>query len=194
MRNFQRLAEGVDVFPLLHAIQRQPELWNRDDVRWFHPMSAHREIDDILLRYNAFDKEKDDFVDKVCSSIDVVDYPAFDSLPQARKLIFDLMRAVEGKHLGRVFISRVAQGIGIPPHVDEIAPATEAYPDRTIPAVYYDRYHIVLASAPGTDFRCGGESVYMAPGSVWWFNNQVEHSVFNNGGTDRIHMVLDIHV
>lgn len=193
MRNFNCIARNVDVQPLLQAVARQPDLWNKDDVRWFHERSAHQEIDDILLRYNAFDKTMDDFVEKVCAEIQVVDYPAFARLPQARPILFALMRQVEGTHLGRVFISRMRQGAEIPPHVDLIAPAVEAFPGKIQPADYYDRYHVVLASAPGAVFDCGDESVYMAPGELWWFNNSILHRVVNNGGCDRVHMIVDIH-
>ncbi len=193
MRHFLKIAHGVDTMPLLNAVTRQPDLWNGHDVRWFHPQSAHREIDDILLRYNAFDREKDDFVEKVCAEIQVVDYPPFVKLPQARPLLFDLMRRVEGTHLGRVFISRVPNQVVIPPHIDLIGPAVEAFPDKIQPADYYDRYHFVLASGAGSIFRCGDETVTMMPGEVWWFNNSVEHEVINNSGVDRIHMIADIH-
>lgn len=192
MHNFLRLAAGVDVAPLLLEIARQPDLWNAHTVRTFHEQSAHRVIDDIVLRYNRFDAG-DDFVDAVCSRIEVENYPAFARLLQARLLVNMLMARVNGEHLGRVFISRMRPGVCIPPHTDRIAPAEEAFPDRIIPAIYYDRYHICLQSGPGVYFRSGAESVYMAPGEAWWFQNLEEHEVINNSDVDRIHLIADIH-
>lgn len=192
MRNFLRIAENIDVLPVLHEIAARPHLWNRHTVRTFHEQSAHRSLDDIVLRYNPFDGAKDDFVDAVCSRIHVVNYPAMAELPLARQIVMALMGRVQGEHLGRAFISRIKPGGSIPPHTDRIPPAEEAFPDRIPPASYYDRYHVVLQSQPGTVFACGDEQVYMPPGTVWWFNNQLEHSVVNNSADDRIHLIVDI--
>lgn len=192
MQNFLKLGQGIDVTPLLLELALQPDLWNAYTVRTFHEQSAHRVIDDIVLRYNRFEPG-DDFVDAVCSRIEVENYPPFARLVNARGLVSGIMGRVNGEHLGRVFISRMAPGISIPPHTDRIAPAEEAFPDRIVPAVYYDRYHLCLQSSPGVGFRCGNEQVYMAPGELWWFNNQIEHEVQNNSAADRIHLVIDIH-
>lgn len=191
MRNFQQIASGIDFMPVLLEIQRQPELWNQYTVRTFHEQSAHRQLDDIVLRYNRFDAG-DDFVEAVCSRIDVVDYPASRALPMTRAMCLAVMGKVSGVHLGRVFVSRIRPGGVIPPHTDRIPPAEEAFPERTPPATYYDRYHVPLQSGPGCLFRCGEERVLMNPGELWWFNNQVEHEVANQSGADRVHLVIDI--
>jgi hypothetical protein len=192
MRNFLMIANGIDFMPVLLEVQRQPELWNRFQVRSFHDRSGVRGLDDIVLRYNRFD-EGDDFVDAVCSRIEVVDYPAMRALPMARQMCLAVMAKVQGVHLGRVFVSRIKPGDGIGPHTDHIAPAEEAFPDRIAPAAYYDRYHVPLQSGPGCYFRCGDETVLMSPGQLWWFNNEVEHEVSNQSGHDRMHLVMDIH-
>ena len=191
MRNFQCLAKGVNPTGLLQELASQPELWNQYTVRTHHPQSAHRVVDDVLLRYSRFNSG-DDFVEAVCSEIAVVDYPAWYKLPSAHPLIFGLMTQVKGLHLGRVMVSRVAPGVSIPLHTDRIAPAELAFPDKIPPAQYYERYHVALQSEPGTVFRCGDEAVYMAPGEVWWFDNQQIHGVENNSAADRIHLIVDI--
>lgn len=187
-----QIAAGVDPLPLLHAIALQPQLWNANRTRTWHPQSAHRVVDDILLRYNQFDPDKDDFVERVCSEIPAINMPAFAALPQAIPIVFGLMARVQGEHLGRVFISRMAPGICIPPHTDRIAPAEEAFPDKIPPAVYFDRYQVALKASPGVVFRVGDETVFMEPGSIWWFDNCVEHEVLNHSQDDRISMVIDI--
>ena len=192
MRHFLRILDGIDVVPVLAEIARQPELWNQYPVRTFHERTAHKGLDDILLRYNAFDPATDDFVDKVCSSIEVVNYPASQRLPAAYMLALALMGRVRGEHLGRVFISRIPPGGGIPPHSDRIGPAEEAFPDRIAPAVYYQRYAVPLVSDPGCVFRIGNEQMNLKPGEVWWINNQVEHEVLNGSGADRLSLVVDI--
>jgi hypothetical protein len=193
MRHFQQIAAGVDPLPLLHALALQPDLWNANRTRTWHPQSAHRVVDDILLRYNDFDAERgDDFVERVCSEIPAVNMPGFAALPQAIPIVFGLMARLNGEHLGRVFISRMAPGVCIPPHTDRIAQAEEAFPDKIPPAVYFSRYQCILKSQPGVVFRVEDEEVYMEPGSIWWFNNCVEHEVQNLSGDDRISLVIDI--
>lgn len=193
MRNFLRLAENIDFSALLQQLAAQPELWNQYKVRYTNegPLSVHKPVDDIVLRYNPY-VQGEDYMDKICSSVAVVDYPPWYKLTASHDYIFALMTRVKGKHLGRVMISRVAPGVGIPAHSDLIPPAVALFPDRPEPAKYYERYHLVLQSGPGAVFYCAGESVYMAPGEVWWFNNQLEHSVENNSRFDRIHLVCDI--
>lgn len=179
MRFFERLAFNVDVVPLLHAVQRQSELWNRDTLRTKFPGTPHSEVDDIWLRFQAMPEDGD--VSKLVNEHESVNYPAFWHLPQARSIIFDLMRRVEGERLGRVLITRLAPGRAIALHRD-----------GGTHAAYYDRYHVVLQNSPGCVFRAGAEAVFMAAGEVWWFDNAQEHEVNNGSEDDRVTMIVDI--
>lgn len=178
MRLFQQIAANIDVMPLLHTIQRKPHLWNRENIRTRYPQSPHHQADDIILRFNDI---PDDDITKVINDKDCLNYPALAELPQARVLIFDLMRRVEGEQLGRVVITRLAPGRCITPHADQGAPAE-----------FYDRYHVVLQNFPGSIFECGDEKVTMRSGDCWWFDNTKTHSVKNNSADDRISMIVDI--
>ncbi len=173
MKHFQKL--GVcNVQPLLAALARQPELWNKNPIRTSHQGTVHADASDILLRYNEEGTESID-------NIDNIDYPAFTLLPQARSLVFDLMRLVEGNRLGRVFITKLSPDGKILPHKDE-----GRSPE------YYDRYHIILQNYLGSDFRAEDEVVCMNAGEVYWFNNKVEHEVINDSIDDRISLIVDI--
>lgn len=174
MENFFRLAKGVNPAPLLVAISRQPELWDQNTLRTKHPNTAHSQVNDIWLMFN-------DLGDGVANDIIVRPYPAFKDLPQARSIIFDLMRIVEGVTLGRVIITRLAPGKKIAPHVDGGAPAT-----------YFSRYQVALQSLPGALFTIGEETVNFESGEVWLIDNKKEHSVVNNSRDDRIVMIVDI--
>jgi hypothetical protein len=178
MNNFQCLAANVDVIPLMNAILRDPALWNQNTLRTAHPNTAHSQVDDIWLRFNEVEPENQL---AVVDDTECVNYPAWWALPQARALIFDLMRRIEGERLGRVLVTRLRPGGKIAPHVDGGAPAT-----------YYERFHVVLNSAPGCLFRAGDETVSMRTGEVWWFDNTKEHEVINNSVDDRIHLIIDI--
>ncbi len=176
MRNFQLIAAGVDVTPLLHAVMRRPELWNKNRLRTTYRETPHADADDIWLWFNEADDETTVIDDK-----DTVPYPAWQALPQARPIVFDLMHRVGGARLGRVLITRLAPGKSIAPHADGGAPAE-----------YYSRYQVALQSLPGCLFTAGGETVTFRPGEVWYFDNRVTHSVANNSADDRIVMIVDI--
>lgn len=185
MRNFQCLAQGLNVTPLLAALVRRPELWHEDTYMRDYPQGPFGETDSILLRFPVKSvKETEEEVKDHLSKYDQhenIDYPAFKALPEARPLVFGLMGLVQGERLGRVIINRIKPGGVIFPHVD-----TKSHTD------YYTRYHVVIKSQPGVVFRAGDEKVYMAPGELWWFDNTEEHEVLNNSQDDRIHMVIDV--
>ena len=176
MRNFDLIAEGLDIMPLRHAVARQPGMWNANSLRTTHPGTVHGEADDIWLRFDPTGN-----LDTVIDGYESVDYPAFAALPQARPIVFDLMRRVEGVRLGQVLITRLKPGGRIYPHEDA--------GDH---AAYYERYQISLQGLPGCVFRAGGEQLTMASGEVWWFDNGQTHEVVNNSAGDRIHMIVDI--
>jgi len=174
MDNFHKIWEGVPTGQLLNAIKRQPELWDQNTLRTTHPGTAHDEVNDIWLFFNELGGDTAN--DKI-----VMPYPAWDKLPQARPIIFDLMRLVEGVQLGRVIITRLAPGKKIKPHVDGGAPAE-----------YYTRYQVALKSMPGALFRIGEETVNFQSGEIWMIDNRKEHEVMNNSAEERIVMIVDI--
>lgn len=106
MRNFYKMASGMDVMPLMVALHSKPHLWNQNTLRTTAKVEVenvnggkevietpHREIDDIWLRMNDLSKcyqsdaEKEAFFDhREC-----INYPALLELPQAKALIMALM-------------------------------------------------------------------------------------------------------
>lgn len=182
MRNFHKIAEGVDVTPLMHSVMRQPELWNQNTFRTTFPNTPHVDVDDIWLRFT--DPEKCKAVGNVIGD----DYPIW--LPPAQKLreafpiILDLMRRVEAYELGRVLISRIKPGGRILPHADVDGSYVQTN-DRA-------RYHVVLQGLPGSMYRTGDETVCMRTGECWWFNAHEVHEVVNNSSDDRVHLLVDV--
>lgn len=176
MRHFQIIAQNVDVLPLAHALHRKPELWNRNDLRTTYPNSPHADVDDIWLWFNETEDPAAVVDDKETQPC-----PAWGALPQARPIVFDLMRRVEGVRLGRVIITRLAPGKKIAAHADQGAPAE-----------YYQRYQVALQNLPGSTFRIGDETVVFSPGDVWHIDNRIEHEAVNASADDRIVMIVDI--
>ncbi len=192
MRYFQRIAAGVDVLPLAHALQRKPYLWGAEPMRTLVHNGPHAEVDDVLLRFEdvppALAAKASEGGAEAWAEFEALPLafrPAWTELPEAKPLIQGLMVRVGAYELGRVVITKLRPGGCIYPHAD-----TGAYsetPDRS-------RYHVVLNSTPGSTFRCANEAVYMAPGDIWWFDPQSVHSVENNGVDDRLHLLVDVRI
>jgi|SRR5579863_5367152 len=186
MKNFLRLGEGVDIVPLLLAVQQKPYLWDQYKLRTTHARTPHAEVSDIWLRFNDLKpfegrdptEARDEFLDQHES----VCYPAWDELPEAQLIVHSLNAKVKGFRIGRVLLTKLAPGKRIYRHTDT--------GDH---AAYYERFHVVLQSSPGCLFNAGDETICMRTGEVWWFQNQAEHEVINNGTDDRIHLIVDIH-
>lgn len=176
MRHFTKIAEGVDVVPILNALAVRPELWNQNPLRTTHPASPHQETDDIWVLFNRIPENEAEVVD----DLDVIPYSAWSELP-IRAVVLDLMRRIDGMRLGRVLITRLAPGASIPEHVDQGAPAT-----------YYERYHLALQSYPGALNHSGGETVNYRMGEFWHFDNKAPHSIVNNSEDDRIVLIMDV--
>lgn len=153
-------------------------MWNENTLRTSHPQTAHADADDIWLLFNRIPVNAAEVVDDTV----VFPYRAWNELAHLRSLVLDLMRRVDGVRLGRVLLTRLAPGKRILPHADGGAPAQ-----------YFKRYQIALQSLPGCTFRSGDETVQFTSGSVWWFDNRIEHEVINNSADDRIVCIVDIH-
>lgn len=178
MKNFLQIGAGLDVIPLLMALQNHPELWDADKVRSTFDQSPHRDVQDILLRFS--DTNEADIGDQLlCHNM-----PAMAVMPQARALIYWLMARVEGDMLGRVVITKLAPGKRIYPHSDVLG----------LYANTMNRFHIPLQAGPGCVFIAGGEQVAMRVGDAWDFNAHAEHEVINNSADDRIHLIVDIRI
>lgn len=185
MDNFLRIGQGIDTTPLLLAITRRPELWREDTYLRDYPQGPFADVESIMLRFPvkrvAETEEELKNANSLYDQHENIDYPAYKLLPEARSIVMQIMHAVGGERLGRVMINKIRPGGRIFPHAD-----TPSH------AEYYSRFHCVLLSRPGVEFRCGEEKVYMEQGSVYWFNNKLEHAVENNSAEDRIHMIVDV--
>ncbi|MDB5985533.1 MAG: hypothetical protein JWR16_586 [Nevskia sp.] len=53
------------------------------------------------------------------------------------------------------------------------------------------RVHIPVQTDPNVLFTCGDQTVHMAVGEVWLFDNWRQHSVHNGSARKRIHLVAD---
>ncbi len=171
----KRLASGLCVAPVLTSLT--PELWRDITVRQEHPDSPHRDTECIFVR----GPEKFTLT-KLFMDIGSYDYPAKEQLEPALSALLDSVSCdtLHITELGRVLIVKLKAGGVVTEHVD-----------RGLYADYYDRFHIVLSTNKNCISITGEESDHWAEGECWWFNHKLPHSAYNNGLTDRVHLIID---
>lgn len=81
---------------------------------------------------------------------------------------------------GRSRLMRLAPGAGVPEHAD----INYHWHTRV-------RLHIPVFTRPEVRFHCDGQSVHMAEGEAWIFDNWRRHHVENGSDAERIHLVAD---
>lgn len=178
MKNFLELYQ-FDPLPLLHELHRQADLWKADTYLRDYPQGPFGDTETVFVRFppaSVSELEQSTRDQHECVWMDGAVY-----LPAARPIILNLMASVGGERLGRCMINKLRPGGHVYPHAD-----------TPVHAQYWDRYHAVLQTGPGCNFRCGEETVHMPQGRVWWFQNELEHEVVNNSAVERIHLVIDI--
>lgn len=178
---FMIVESGLDVSPLLEAVKEQPGLWKEITIRQEVDGSPHHDTECIFLRW-----AKDKSLQSVFTEIPAIDYPALFKLPQARKLIAEVVRKVKGTELGRVLITKLLPNGVIDPHPDE-----GDYAD------YYERFHVPLESSDEDCFFVEhtpgqGEFLFMREGDLVWFNHKKKHWAVNNSTKERIHLIVDV--
>lgn len=166
--------------PALDQLLSDPALWYFHTERQDHPASPHKDTKCIYLR------GPEQFTVRHIFGVSVKDYlhEQF-AMPEMvtlyRYIAYWLETNKAATLLGRVMIANLKPGGRITPHSDQ-----GQY------AEYFDRVHFCLsADSPGNYFHCGGETVEMAPGELWWFDHHQEHSVENLTTKDRIHLIMD---
>lgn len=97
------------------------------------------------------------------------------AMPYARQIL-----AGFGVVWSRSRLMRLAPGMGVPEHAD----INYHWHMRA-------RLHIPIFTWPEVRFHCDGQSVHMAAGEAWIFDNWRRHHVENNARAERIHLVAD---
>lgn len=97
------------------------------------------------------------------------------AMPYARQIL-----AGFGVVWSRSRLMRLAPGASVPEHAD----INYHWHTRV-------RLHIPIFTRPEVSFHCDGQSVHMAAGEAWIFDNWRRHHVENNASAERIHLVAD---
>jgi hypothetical protein len=182
MRNFQQVANSIDVLPLVLELYRQPELWNQHTART-GGKGSFEGTDDIWVRFR--DPQELTSTSSFNEPFTPVFYPAWHALPHLRPLVFGLMARLEAVQLGGILITRVPPGQQVAPHDDR---------GRWHPEFFKTKAYMPLATNPLCYSTCEEERVVMQIGEVWLFDNLKTHSTVNDGETDRITVIISMRV
>lgn len=168
-----KLAEGLEVGPILDVLDAHPELWNQHTERTAHPNSPHHGLDDIWARYAppGVDPTQPHDAEWYESPLTKVLKP----------LIYELMSFVRGDHLGGVLITRIPAGAQCKPHTD---PGWHAR--------YYEKFAVSLRADPLQAFCFDSAALVTKPGDLFWFDNSQRHWVTNDTPNERITLIVCI--
>jgi hypothetical protein len=181
---YMKLGSGMNVGTLLFQMALHQELWNQNLERIDFKGSPHRETQDIWLRYH--DKERAVKGEKGWHDEQYpIWYPGAYALPAVKPMLLNLMASVGGESLHGALIYKIPPGKKIYPHTD---PGWHVN--------YTDKFNIYLQSDPKTVFNYPrhGEQMRTNTGDVYWFRNDVEHEVINEGDSDHIVLTCCIHI
>ena len=179
MTNFVKIADGINVEPVLQEVLAQPDLWNEYAERNHDPNSPHFGVPDIWVRYRKREElvTGDDFRAPHFAEF----YPAWHRLRSLQPIVYGLVARVKAVYLGGILITKIPPGGQVKPHHDRGSWHAEEMNMKV---------YVPLQSNDGCINHCEDESVTMRPGDVWTFDNLKIHSVENRGETDRITAII----
>ena len=175
--HFTRIAESVDIAPLLEELEAESDMWSADTSRQ-RKVRCQRHTRNIFLR-----APKKPLPPGARNANDVHESrlaPAAGKFPLA--LTFCERTAAElDAELGRATLVALLPKCRVFPHVDAGA--------------YYrvrDRLHLVLKSPQGSPLTAGNETVVMREGELWAFDNKARHFADNPSSRPRVHLIFDV--
>jgi len=182
MSTHELVCSDLDVSKLKAEILGHYEEFDRYNQRRVFENSPHAQMTDIWARYNDINPflEKGSLVGFEAEH-DSIWYPVIEKIPAVKKVVFDLMYAVDGERLGGIFITKLAPGGKIAKHTDD-----------GWHAKYYDKFYVPLLNEKGAKFCFEDGDINPLLGDAWWFDNSKGHVLENNTDSDRIAMIVCI--
>ena len=179
-RTHKKIDLLLDVAPLREAIDNNPQLFDEFTFRKDNPLSPHREMQDIIFRYNARENFNDDRA-KFNEEHDPVWYEGATVIPEVKDIVFAVMAKVRGERLGMVLCTKLPPGGEIAPHID-----------GGWHAEYYKKYYVAINNKPGATFHFVDGVIEPREGEVYEFDNSETHWVENNSDEDRVSLIVCI--
>ncbi len=172
--NFTLIAAGVDVSGVVAELDAHPALWGARPYRTEDPTSPHAAAPDIWLRYRKLAELTSPAAYREPHFAEF--YPEWSLVPSLHPVVYNLMAHLRAVHLGGILVTRIMPGHRILPHNDRGSWHAE---------FMNTKLYVVLKDNPWCLNHCEGDTVHMRTGDVWRFDNLREHSVVNDGPTER---------
>jgi uncharacterized cupin superfamily protein len=176
----RHIESGLPVSALVEQLDRHPEAWNTHRMRTEAYGTPHNGIDDIWVRYNAWENFHGDpqaFNAEHVSSW----YPVIADIPAAWSLARRVMRRVGGKKLGGVLITRIPPGGEVKPHID-----------HGWHAGHYEKFAVQVKGNKDQAFCFDDAELRPEPGDLYTFDNSFRHWVKNDSDSERITLIICI--
>lgn len=178
MSHFTKIAEGIDVAPLLAQIDAHPELWDQRPERRIGN-SPHRETSDIWCRYAAKEAMQSPYFSQRPHRS--VWWPPFRDLWEVADVTTDLMQTLAiPLGLGGILITRIPPGKQVYEHDDRGSWHAEHYSTKV---------WTVLRGNNQCVNTVEDEAMVWKPGEAWSHDNLLRHSVRNDGPIERICLI-----
>lgn len=171
----QLLPFTVDVSEAQKQLER--DVWNRHDLR--RNAYVHKEVDDIWVRYNAWENYTGDVSAFNCEHVSVW-YPVVSEIPAIWSIVRKVCRRVKGD-LGGVLITRIPAGGKVTPHID-----------RGWHAEAHRKIAVQIKGDLNQSFNWDGFSLSAVDGEVYEFRNDIPHWVDNDSDRERITLIICI--
>ncbi len=174
MPKIELIVEGVDVAPMVAALEAHPELWSQFTTRTENPESPHHGTQDIWARWADPATVQSD------GSHMSTWFPPAGVLP-VKEMAGQVMALTGALQLGGVLITRIPAGESVKPHVD-----------TGWHAGYYEKFAVQVAANEKQAFCFHGEKLVTKPGDVFRFDNSHEHWVTNDSDEARVTAIFCI--
>lgn len=180
MSRFIQLATQVETLPLRLELERNAAtLWDADPTRRTYPNTPHGQMVDICVRYMEPHLLTDLQVRK--GEHRNVFWPAWYELPALRPVVFGLMTRVQAVELGSILITKLPPGGRILPHSDKGSWAAEYYNTKAHWTVQGEAF-----------VTCDNVTAKFESGTVWTFDNLLQHDIVNEGYDDRVCVIVSM--
>jgi hypothetical protein len=179
---FQCIHRELDTRQVVAELDAAADLWDLYTERRTTPGSPHHEMQDVWVRTRA--REDLTTPDAFRLPYAPVFYPAWHRLPAIQPIVWALMARCRAVQLGNILITRIPPGARVHPHID-----------RGWSVDWFaTKFYCVIAGNDGCVNTCLDETVVMPTGSIFTFENRLQHSVENRGDSARISLIVTLRV
>lgn len=190
-RDFNLIARGFEVRPLVAQLRAHPELWEtgrdyRTVSRFADQLSPHRESQDIWVRHQKYETLGDYATasgrDSIMTPAISEWYPESLKLPAIYDMAANVCMGVGAIQLGGIFVIKIDAKKKVYPHSDLSWHST-----------YYSKYMVVLKAQEGTTLGWTRSGVLIPEtGDLWKFENETDHWVYNDSDDDMLIAIFSI--